>query len=182
MLLTGVLYPLCITLIGYLLPFHVDGSFLLKDNKPIGSLLIGQQFTSERYFWGRPSAHDYNPLESGGSNLGPTSAALAELVNRRKQQVAHAHNVELNRVPSELIYASGSGLDPHISVSCAEFQIERVMRARGMQGSEQRSIVRSLIDQFTEGRILVRLGQPCVNVLQLNAALDATRQRPTGVQ
>lgn len=162
-LLLGVGYPLAVWGVAQLaLPQPANGSLLVKDGKPIGSELIGQQFTGERYFQGRLSANNYDAANSGGSNLGPTSKKLLERINQDAAQQGAG-------VPVELVTASASGLDPHISPAAAEWQINRVARARGM--SEE--TLRQLVAQHTEPRQLGIFGEPRVNVLKLNLALDA---------
>lgn len=166
-LLTGVFYPLFITLIGYFItPYHAQGSLILRNEHTIGSTLIGQKFTQPQYFWGRPSAVDYNPLPSGGSNLSPTSAKLRALVNAR------ASLYKSEPIPPELLFASGSGLDPHISPEAAAYQIERVSKARGLDSKEDRKQMELLVQKHTSTRFLGIIGRPVVNVLSLNLALD----------
>lgn len=162
-LLTGIVYPVVITFIAQLtMPTLANGSLLQKGDQPLGSLLIAQKTTDERYFWPRPSAIDYDPLKpSGGSNLGPTSQKLKELVNERKQRVG-------KEAPVELLYASGSGLDPHISVAAAYFQLPRVAKARSMTENE----LKEMIDSITQGKELGFIGPHYVNVLLLNQTLD----------
>jgi K+-transporting ATPase ATPase C chain len=183
-LITGLAYPLAMTgIAGALFPRQAQGSIIELDGKVIGSALIGQAFTSERYFQGRPSATSapdpkdpsktidapYNAANSSGSNLGPTSKALIERitadVEKRKSENSAA------RVPTDLVTASGSGLDPHISPEAALFQVPRVARARGLP--EER--VRVLVADRIEGRTFGLLGEPRVNVLNLNLALDQLR-------
>lgn len=161
--LTGVIYPLFITLVAqFTMPNLSNGSLVQKGGQPIGSLLIAQNTTDERYFWPRPSAIDYDPIKpSGGSNLGPTSQKLKDAVEERKKKVG-------NKAPSELLYASGSGLDPHVSLETAYFQIPRVAKARSIQESE----LKKTIDSIAEGKQLGFLGPRYVNVLLLNQALD----------
>jgi potassium-transporting ATPase KdpC subunit len=181
-LLTGLAYPLGITgLAGLIFPRQAQGSIVEKDGQPIGSALIGQPFASERYFHGRPSATTmadpndpaktvpapYNAANSGGSNLGPTNKALIERVQGdletlKKDQPSAA-------VPVDLVTTSGSGLDPHISPEAALFQVPRVAKARGMS----EDVLRQLVIQHGEERQLGFLGEPHVNVLALNMALDA---------
>jgi K+-transporting ATPase ATPase C chain len=164
-LLLGVLYPLSITAIATLtMPKRAKGSLVKNERgEVIGSLLIGQSFTQERYFWPRPSATNYNPLPSAASNLGATSKKLLLQVEERKRKFANAE------IPSDLLFASASGLDPHISLEAALFQVDRVARARGMQKEKLEAIVRATVTK----RKLFFLGQPCVNVLQLNLKLDS---------
>jgi K+-transporting ATPase ATPase C chain len=166
-LLTGVLYPLLLTGIGYLLmPHKSGGSFLTSEGKIIGSTLIGQKFESEKYFWGRPSSSGYNPLPSEGSNLGPTSALLKQQVSQREAFLLKAHGLpEGAWIPRELLFASGSGLDPHISPHTAHFQIERILKARGLDPKATRSQVEKLVKEFT-------YKNSYTNVLELNLALD----------
>ena len=173
-ILTGVAYPLAVTEIAQLLfPHQANGSLISKDGKPIGSTLIGQPFDDPKYFWGRPSAtapFPYNAAASSGSNLGPTNPALIETVKMRVAALKAADPGNDTPVPVDLVTASGSGLDPHISPASAEYQVRRVARARG----REEAFVRTLVSQHTEGRQLGMLGERRVNVLALNLALDAT--------
>ena len=167
--LTGVLYPLSITLIAQLtMKQKADGNFVYSKGKIVGSSLIGQKFEGEAYFWPRPSSIDYNPLPSGGSNLGPTSAALKKVVDERQEKISKAHHVEKKDVPAELLFASGSGLDPHIRVNTAYFQIDRIAKSRGMPKEK----IKDVVDKMTIHRHFHLLGTACVNVLDLNRALD----------
>jgi K+-transporting ATPase ATPase C chain len=162
-ILTGLIYPLFITVIAQIfMPYHSNGSLLKKGDKIIGSALIAQKTTDNRYFWPRPSAIDYDPLKpSGGSNLGPISQKLKEIVKERRQKIG-------DNAPLELLYASGSGLDPHISLETAYFQIPRVAKARSIDAD----VLRKLIHSKAEGRQLNFLKTHYVNVLLLNEALD----------
>ena len=173
-ILTGVAYPLAVTAIAQLLfPHQANGSLIYKDGKPIGSTLIGQPFDDPKYFWGRPSAtapFPYNAAASSGSHLGPTNPALIETVKMRVAALKAADPGNDTPVPVDLVTASGSGLDPHISPASAEYQVRRVARARG----RDEAFVRTLVSQHTEGRQLGMLGERRVNVLALNLALDAT--------
>lgn len=167
-LLTGFAYPLLMTGIAQLtMPKLANGSLLLKDKQIMGSALIAQKTTDERYFWPRPSAIDYDPMKpSGGSNLGPTSLELKKEVEERKKKIG-------NEAPSDLLYASGSGLDPHISIQAAYFQASRIAKARSFDSAE----IKALIDSLVEERQLGFLGPRHVNVLFLNHALDEHNDR-----
>ena len=165
-----VVYTLFVTLVAQItMPNKANGSLLYVDGKVVGSELIGQSFTSPGYFHGRPSAVDYNGASSGGSNYGPTSAELMKQVSQRIEQVRHENGLPPDApVPADLVLASGSGLDPHISVESAMLQVPRVATARGLPESE----VKMLVDQHIEPPQLGFLGQERVNVLKLNLALD----------
>ena len=171
-LVTGLAYPLAVTGLAQLLFAHAaNGSVIERDGKPVGSALIGQPFSEPRYFWGRPSATSPfadNSAASSGSNLGPTNSALADAVRQRVEALRAADPGNGAPVPVDLVTASGSGLDPHISPAAAEYQVARVARARGMPVES----VRKLVAGATEGRQLGVLGEPRVNVLALNLALD----------
>ncbi|MCF1741980.1 potassium-transporting ATPase subunit KdpC [Paradevosia shaoguanensis] len=169
-LLTGVAYPLAITGIGQAaFPRQANGSMIEKDGKVIGSAFVGQSFQSDRYFHGRPSAtgpDPYNAAASSGSNLGPSSKVLVEQVKERAATLGGS-----GPVPADLVTASGSGLDPDISPAAAAWQVERVAAARGLTKEQ----VEQLVAQHTQGRDFGMLGQPRVNVLALNLALDALK-------
>ena len=171
--LTGVLYPLAVTgLAQVLFPRQANGSLIESGGRVTGSELIGQLFDNPRYFWGRLSATSpsaYNAAASTGSNLGPTNPRLVEAVKGRIDQLRKADPGNNSPIPVDLITASGSGLDPHISPAAAEYQVARVTRVRGLDAQK----VRELIVRQTEGRTLGVLGEPRVNVLNLNLALDA---------
>jgi K+-transporting ATPase ATPase C chain len=166
-LITGVAYPLIVTGIAQVaFKGQANGSLIEKDGKVLGSRLIGQPFSDPKYFWSRPSATSpmpYNGASSSGSNQGPTNPALKEAVEGRIKALGGK-----TPVPADLVSASGSGLDPHISPAAAEYQIERVAKARNL-GEDK---LRALVAQHTEGRQLGILGEPRVNVLALNLALD----------
>ena len=170
--LTGIIYPLAITGIAQVIfPARANGSIIMKAGKPAGSVLIGQQFDGPEYFWSRPSAtapYPYNGGSSSGSNLGPNNPAL---MNNVKARVAALHAADPGNkapIPVDLVTSSGSGLDPAISPSAALYQAGRVARARGLDETK----VRALIEANTKGRFLGIFGEPTVNVLKLNLALD----------
>jgi K+-transporting ATPase ATPase C chain len=176
-LITGVLYPFAITAIAQL-AFHdkANGSLVERDGKLIGSALLAQQFTGAKYFWSRPSANGYGTGPSGltassGSNHGPTSAQLQTDVRNNAKALREAHKLSADApVPADLVFASASGLDPHISPEAARFQISRVAAARGMS----EATVTALVEKFVEPPQWGFLGEARVNVLMLNLALDAT--------
>jgi K+-transporting ATPase ATPase C chain len=172
-LLTGVVYPLAVTALAQaLFPTQANGSLVVKDGRPVGSALIGQPFDDPRYFWGRLSAtgpFPYNAALSSGSNYGPSSDALLEAVRGRVDALRAADPGNTVPIPVDLVTASGSGLDPHISPAAARWQVRRVARARGLESQK----VETLVAQHTQGRQLGVLGEPTVNVLALNLALDA---------
>ena len=171
-LMTGILYPLMVTGIAQLVfPRQANGSLIVRNGQTLGSDLIGQQFDAPKYFWGRLSAtgpFPYNAAASSGSNLGPSNPALLDAVQTRIGTLKAVDPTNTQPIPVDLVTASGSGLDPDISVAAALYQIPRVARARSMS----ETAVRALVDQFTQGRQFGFLGEPRVNVLELNLALD----------
>ncbi len=172
-ILTGVIYPLLVTGIAKtVFPAKADGSLLIKDNKIIGSKLIGQNFDSVIYFSGRPSATNYNTLPSGGSNLGPSNEKLRELVDERRLHFIRFNQLDsLTEVPAEMLFASASGLDPHISLQSAILQVERVANARGMNSTQKQQLM-ILVNNICEKPQFGFLGEERVNVLLLNSELD----------
>jgi potassium-transporting ATPase KdpC subunit len=173
MIITGILYPLAVTGLAQLIfPYQANGSMISMDNKVIGSELIGQQFSSQRYFWSRPSATSpmpYNAANSSGSNLGPLNPVLMENVRDRSEKLRKAGVEDTVKIPVDLITASGSGLDPDISFAAAECQISRVARERNIDETK----VRELVAKCAKGRQWEILGEPRINVLELNLALDS---------
>jgi len=174
-LITGIIYPFIVTCISQAtMPEQADGSLIVRDGKPVGSALIGQNFSSPKYFWGRPSATEpmpYNAAASSGSNLGPTNPALFNAIKARIKALKNADPGNKLPIPVDLVTASGSGLDPEISPAAAAYQIERVAHARNLDPVK----VRKLVEQYTQGRQFGILGEPRVNVLKLNLALDSLR-------
>ncbi len=170
-ILTGILYPALVTGIARLaFPRQAEGSLIRKDGKVVGSSVIGQTFTRPEYFHARPSAagKGYDAASSGGSNLGPTSSKLMDRVKQSVAEFRKANPSHSAQIPPDAVLASASGLDPHISPATAEAQIARVAQARGISPDQVREVVR----QHSEGRDLGLLGEPRVNVLTLNLALD----------
>jgi K+-transporting ATPase ATPase C chain len=173
--LLGIVYPAVVTSLAQLMfPRQANGDLIREGGNVVGSRLIGQPFTSPKYFWSRPSAAGpagYDPTASGGSNLGPTNKALLDRVNASVQTLQSQNPTA--EVPVDLVTASGSGLDPDISPAAAEFQVARVARERGMSDQQ----VRLLVQKHTQARQLGFLGEPRVNVLELNLDIDAQSSR-----
>jgi K+-transporting ATPase ATPase C chain len=172
-ILTGIIYPLFITVISIILfPDKASGSTIEKEGKIIGSKLIGQKFESDKYFWSRPSAVDYNPMPSGGSNSGPTSAALQKFYQDKQKNFSEKNSIkDISAVPNEMFFASASGVDPHISPASAFFQVERIVKARNFDNAKKEKVIK-LIDSLTENPQFGFLGNSVVNVLLLNLELD----------
>lgn len=173
--ITGVVYPLVVTAVARVLfPAQAAGSLIVKDGKAVGSRLIGQPFSDPKYFWSRPSAtspQPYNGLSSGGSNLGPLNPALTDAVKARIAALQAADPGNRAPIPVDLVTASGSGLDPDISLAAAYYQADRIARSRHLSPDR----VRALIADHTQGRWLGVLGEPRVNVLELNLSLDTMK-------
>lgn len=172
-LVTGVIYPLCITFSGRLLfPVQVEGSITKRDGLIVGSEILGQPFSSNRYFHPRPSTINYIGLPSGGSNLTQISLTLRDSVLERRKRFALINGIDSSQVPIEMLYASGSGLDPHISPVSAHLQVERICKARAFD-SYQSSKLRAILDNAIEKPQWLLFGDHRVNVLILNLALDS---------
>ena len=175
-ILTGLAYPLVVTGIAQIIfPHQANGSLITQNGQTVGSTLIGQSFDDPKYFWGRLSAtgpFPYNAAASSGSNYGPMNLALLDAVKARISALKAADPSNAQLIPVDLVTASGSGLDPDISVAAALYQIPRVAKVRGMSETD----VRALVDQFIKGRQLGFLGEPRVNVLELNLALDEIKK------
>jgi K+-transporting ATPase ATPase C chain len=176
-ILTGVIYPFLMTGLAQLIyPARANGSLVMKDGKIAGSVLIGQKFDSIIYFWSRPSAIDYNPMPSGASNLGPTSDKLRKQVAERRRFFAANNSIaDTTAIPKEMLFASASGLDPHISPESALLQLKRVVMARDFD-EVQIQKVKQLIKNKTNEPQFFLFGEPRINVFELNLALDSIRQ------
>jgi K+-transporting ATPase ATPase C chain len=172
-ILTGIIYPLVMTGLAQLTyPSKANGSMIMKDGKVIGSELIGQKFDSSIYFSSRPSATGYNPIPSGGSNYGPTSDTLKKQVAARRILFAKMNSItDVLTIPKEMIFASGSGLDPHISPEAALMQVDRISQSRHFDNARKEKLLKSIKD-ITEGAQFFFLGEPRINVLVLNLELD----------
>ena len=177
-LVTGLAYPLAVTGVAQLLfPQSANGSLLVEDGRVVGSALIGQGFSDPGHFWSRPSATapmPYNAANSGGSNLAPTAPALVDAVKARIEALRQADPGNTAPVPVDLVTSSASGLDPHISRAAADYQVARVARVRGLPVEQ----VKALVQAHAEGARLGLIGEPRVNVLQLNLALDRATMNP----
>jgi len=177
-LLTGVVYPFAVTGIAQLLfPDQAAGSLVLAGGQPVGSRVIGQSFSDPKYFWSRPSAtspQPYNATASSGSNQGPLNPALTDAIKTRLEALKAADPANTLPVPVDLVTASASGLDPEISIAAAKYQAARVARVRGLAPQE----VQALIDSHARGRLLGLIGEPRINVLELNLALDVLKTTP----
>ncbi|KQO40065.1 potassium transporter KtrA [Aeromicrobium sp. Leaf245] len=165
--LLGVLYPAAVWAVGRAVPDRADGSLLRVDGQVVGSRLLGQTFEGPSWFHSRPSAGSYDGLASAPSNLGPSNPDLVAAIEERRAAVAAEEGVEPAAVPPDAVTASGSGLDPHVSPAYADLQVPRVARERGLPVDQ----VRRLVEEATSGRVLGYLGEPTVNVLELNASL-----------
>jgi K+-transporting ATPase ATPase C chain len=173
--ITGMAYPVVMTVIAQVVfPHQANGSLIEREGKVVGSELIGQQFDDPKYFWSRPSATApaYNGAASTGSNYGPTNPAQLDAVKSRVENIRKAHPDQTGAIPVDLVTASGSGLDPHISPAAAEFQVGRIAKARNLDVEA----VRDLVKKHTAGRQLGVMGEPRVNVLELNLALDSSQK------
>ena len=169
---TGIVYPLFVTGIAQVF-FHdqANGSLIYRNNRPVGSTLIGQEFNDPKYFWGRISATSpvpFNAAASSGSNFGPSNPALIDAVKARIKALKDLDQDNTNSMPVDLVTSSASGLDPHISLAAAYYQVPRVARSRGLS----QDVVKNIVKQHTAGRLLGVIGEPVVNVLEANLALD----------
>ena len=181
-ILTGVFYPILITIIGQsIFPSLSNGSLIFNNNKIIGSILIGQSFDDAKYFHGRPSAINYNPFPSGASNFGLSNKLLNQEINKRVKNFRFANFLaDSIIVPSEMIFSSGSGVDPHISVTSAKLQITRILKSRNIS-EKNRNYLNSLIDSQIENRQFGIWGNEVVNVLKLNLKLDEESKKWTSL-
>jgi K+-transporting ATPase ATPase C chain len=178
--LCGIVYPLFITGIAQVaFPKQANGSLIVQDNKVIGSELIGQKFDSEIYFWSRPSATDYSAMPSGGSNYGPTSSKLKQLVaDRTAQWIKSNPTSDPEKIPSEMLHVSASGLDPHISPKAAMLQVERIVKVRNLNDSQKQQLLKS-ISELSQAPQFSFLGENRINVLALNLKLDQLNGKPS---
>jgi len=174
-IITGVIYPFLVTgLAQVFFPQQAKGSLIYRETGPVGSTLIGQQFDDPKYFWGRLSATSplsFNAASSSGSNLGPSNPALLDKIKERIKALKEYSPDNVISIPVDLVTASASGLDPHISKASADYQIERIARLRGLS----QDTVRVIVEQYMRGRFLGLIGEPVVNVLEINLALDSIK-------
>jgi K+-transporting ATPase ATPase C chain len=179
-LLTGIIYPLLMTGFAQVsFPSKANGSLIMKDGRIIGSELIGQKFDSSIYFWSRPSAIGYNPVPSGASNYGPTSDTLKKLVMARRHLFAKVNSVsDSTDIPKEMIFASASGLDPHISPEAAMLQVDRIAKVWNLDNNQKQRLLQSIKDMTAMPQFLV-LGEKRINVLMLNIELDKIEENIT---
>jgi potassium-transporting ATPase KdpC subunit len=182
-ILTGIIYPLIMTgLAQVIFPLKANGSLIKKDGKIIGSELIGQKFDSTIYFWSRPSAIGYNPIPSGASNYGPTSNTLKKQVTARRILFAKMNSIsDPLTVPKEMVFASGSGLDPHISPEAALMQVERIAKARHFNDSQKEKLLKE-IEELTEAPQYLCLGEDRINVLMLNLRLNEIEKNSVNIK
>ncbi|MDP4187929.1 MAG: potassium-transporting ATPase subunit KdpC [Bacteroidota bacterium] len=176
-IITGIVYPVFVTVIAQTaFKDKANGSLITKNGKIIGSQLIGQNFNTSRYFWPRPSSCDYNPLQSAGSNLGPTSKKLKVQVEKRRASFIKENGIKDSiRIPSEMLFASGSGLDPDISPEAAILQVNRIEKARNFNEAQCHQLI-SIIHKITEKPQFFMFGEEKINVFRLNLELDNIRQ------
>ena len=175
-IITGIIYPLFITGIAQaLFPSQANGSLIYRNGKIVGSSLVGQAFDDSRYLWGRISATSpqYNASNSSGSNIGPTNPALLDEINGRIKALKAADPDNATLIPVDLVTSSASGLDPHISLAAAYYQIPRIARLRGLS----QNTVKAIVKQHTHGRLWGLIGEPVVNVLETNLALDSIKNK-----
>jgi K+-transporting ATPase ATPase C chain len=171
-ILTGIVYPLVMTGISQLsFPSKANGSLIVKDGKVIGSELIGQKFDTSIYFWSRPSAVGYNPIPSGASNYGPTSDTIKKLVTSRRDLFSKMNSVDIQSIPKEMIFASGSGLDPQISPEAASMQVDRIVKIRNLDNFQKETLLVNIKKMTLEPQYLC-FGERRINVLSLNLMLD----------
>lgn len=168
----GIAYPVAVWGVGKAVPAQADGQLVKIDGKVVGSGIIGQNFEGDEWFHSRPSANDYDTLASAPTNLGPSNPDLLAAIDERRATIAKAESVDPADVPPDALTASASGLDPQISVAYADIQVDRVAKTTGVPVAT----IRSLVDRFTEGRSLGFLGEPGVNVLRLNVAVQDAAQ------
>jgi potassium-transporting ATPase KdpC subunit len=170
---TGIIYPIILTgIVQVVFPHKANGSLYIINGKTVGSELIGQKFDSITYFWSRPSAIDYKPIPSGATNLGPTSKKLLQQVNERRNVFVEINNIQdTNLIPKEMLFASGSGLDPHTSPEAVLLQVKRIVKARNFNQLQVQKLYK-LIDQNTEKRQYGLFGEQRINILRLNSELN----------